>query len=76
MNVASDNKPLAECEEEFAAGRTGAPCPFCGARSTRLLVEMDRPGIISASWECDSCDEQGPCLADGSMEWMPEGVSS
>jgi hypothetical protein len=63
-------KSLAEQTEEFMAGRTGAPCPFCGQRTTRLIVEQDRQGIIGASWACESCDETGPCRATGELEWV------
>jgi hypothetical protein len=67
------NKSLAEYGEEFAAGRTGAACPFCTSRATRIHKEEDRTGLLSASWECANCDESGPCLADGTFVWEPEG---
>jgi len=71
LNVTSD-KSLAERAEEIAAGRSGSPCPFCGSRATSLLLEVDRQGILEATWQCNDCDETGACLLDGTMIWSAE----
>lgn len=65
-------KPPVECWEDFAAGRIGAVCPFCGEHTALIIRKEDRQGIIEASWECESCDESGPCLATGELEWVPD----
>jgi hypothetical protein len=63
-------KVPAEMGEEFAVGRIGAACPFCGEHTALITRKEDRQGLIEAWWECESCDEMGPCLASGELEWI------
>lgn len=58
-------KCLAEKEENFMAGRIGYKCPFCNNFSTNIITEYDRQGIIDSFWNCQLCDESGPCLISG-----------
>lgn len=76
METRTPQKPLGERAEDFAAGRTGAACPFCGDHATRVIREEDRTGILAARWACDNCDEDGPCLPDGTLIWMPEATDA
>jgi hypothetical protein len=71
-NALMDGISTAERSEEFAAGLTSLICPFCGERAAHIVVERDRQGVIGWSWACESCDESGPCVANGKLEWAAD----